>query len=124
MPAAHRKGDIGSGHACHFPPSAAIGGSPNVYVNGRPLMRVGDAYAPHGCVAGHAPPHPRALAQGSASVFINGRKAGRIGDAINCGGNAASASPNVFIGDEGPGGGSRASCQKSMAGQSMPFVKG
>ncbi|MBO0664122.1 PAAR domain-containing protein [Jiella sp. MQZ9-1] len=104
MPPAHRQGDIGSGHGCHFPPSAATGGSPDVFTNGRPQMRVGDTYAPRSCVAGHAGPHGRALAQGSASVFINGRKAGRLGD-------------------EGPGGG-RASCQKSMAGQSTPFVRG
>ncbi|MEF2074829.1 PAAR domain-containing protein [Consotaella aegiceratis] len=124
MPAAHRKGDIGSGHSCHFPPTPATGGSPNVFVNGRPLMRVGDAYVAHPCVAGHAGPHGRKLAEGSASVFINGRPAGRLGDAIDCGGNAQTASSNVFIGDEGPGGSGRAACQRSMAAQSMPFVKG
>lgn len=35
MPAAHRQADIGSRHACHFPPSAATGGSSDVFVNGR-----------------------------------------------------------------------------------------
>ncbi|MBO0664504.1 PAAR domain-containing protein [Jiella sp. MQZ9-1] len=123
MPAAHRRGDLGSGHGCHFPPSPATGGSENVFVNGRPLMRVGDSYAPHACVAGHAGPHGRALAEGSRSVFVNGRKAGRLGDAIDCGGTAASASSNVFIGDAGPTGG-RAVCQKAMARSSTPFVKG
>lgn len=125
MPPAHRRGDIGSGHACHFPPTPATGGSPDVYVNGRPLMRVGDSYVPHACVAGHAGPHGRALADGSATVFINGKPAGRKGDAIDCGGQAQTASGNVFIGDEEATPlSSRASCQAGMAGKSMPFVRG
>lgn len=134
MPPAHRRADIGSAHACHFPPSPATGGSPDVYVNDRPLMRVGDSYAPHACVAGHAGPHGRALAAGSATVFINGKPAGRIGDAIDCGGNAQTGSGDVFIGDDegkgagGGGAGSAASggtpCQASMAAQSMPTVRG
>jgi uncharacterized Zn-binding protein involved in type VI secretion len=127
MPAAHRKADIGSGHGCHFPPTPATEGSPDVYVNGRPLMRVGDAYVPHPCVLGHAPPHGRKLAKGSASVFINGKPAGRIGDAIDCGGKAQTGSSNVFIGDKGPktkGQSAKAACQKGMAAQSTPFVKG
>lgn len=100
MPPAHRKSDIGSGHGCHFPPSVAIGGSPDVFVNGQPLMRVGDTYETHTCTAGHAGPHGRALADGSISVFINGKPAGRIGDPIDCGGTAATGSPDVSIGDK------------------------
>lgn len=99
MPSAHRQDDIGSGHACHFPPSQATGGSPDVYVNSRPLMRVGDAYAPHGCPSCPEPSHGRSLATGSGSVFVNGKPAGRIGDAIDCGGQAADGSRNVEIGD-------------------------
>ena len=75
MPPAHRKSDLGSGHGCHFPPSAAVGGSPDVFVNGRPQMRVGDAYAAHGCPSCPEPAHGRALAQGSSTVFVNGRPA-------------------------------------------------
>ena len=121
MPKAHRRTDIGSGHGCHFPPTPAIGGSPDVYVNGRKLMRVGDKYVPHPCVVGHSGPHDRALADGSKSVYVNGKKAGRKGDPIDCGGNAQTASDNVYIGDKGGGGG--APCPKAMAKQSMPFVK-
>ena len=122
MPPAHRRGDIGAGHGCHFPPTPATGGSPNVFVNGRPLMRKGDAYVPHPCVMGHAPPHGRALSEGSASVFVNGEPAGRKGDAIDCGGAAMTASGDVFIGDRGSS--PKAECQKGMAAQSVPFVKG
>jgi uncharacterized Zn-binding protein involved in type VI secretion len=124
MPPAHRKGDIGSGHGCHFPPTPATGGIPDVFVNGKPLMRVGDAFAAHACPK-HGGGHDRALAEGSATVFINSMPAGRIGDAIDCGGQAQTGSSSVFIGDsEAPVLGAQASCQKSMAGQAMPFVKG
>lgn len=98
MPPAHRLGDIGSGHACHFPPTPATGGSPNVFVDGKPLMRVGDPYIPHGCGPCPAPPHGRALAAGSGTVFTNGKPTGRIGDAIDCGGTAATGSGDVIIG--------------------------
>jgi uncharacterized Zn-binding protein involved in type VI secretion len=99
---AARLGDIGSGHACHFPPSPAIAGSPDVFVNGLAAIRQGDPYAPHACPTCPAPPHPRALQSGSATVFINGKQAGRIGDPIDCGGAAAAGSPNVFIGQMRP----------------------
>lgn len=98
MPASTRLGDQGSGHACHFPPTSSIAGSPNVNVNGIKAVRKGDAYAPHGCGPCKVPPHPRALAAGSGSVYINGMPAGRVGDAINCGGNASKGSSDVFIG--------------------------
>ena len=34
MPAITRKGDVESGHDCHFPPTPATGGSPDVFVIG------------------------------------------------------------------------------------------
>ena len=49
MPAQARKGDLGSGHGCHFPPSNAAEGSPDVFMDGIAAARVGDAYAAHGC---------------------------------------------------------------------------
>lgn len=126
MPPAHRRSDTGSGHACHFPPSAATGGSPDVFVNGLALMRVGDAYEPHACTAGHAGPHGRKLAAGSRSVFVNGRPAGRIGDAIDCGGKAETGSGDVFIGDGAGAAPSNpsASCLQAMARAGVPFVRG
>ena len=98
IPAAHRQSDIGSGHECHFPPSTATGGSPDVYVNGKPLMRVGDSYQAHGCSSCPEPSHGRALAKGSGTVFVNGRPAGRVADAIDCGGQAENGSEDVTIG--------------------------
>lgn len=97
MPGLTRKDDIGSGHDCHFPPTSAIGGSPDVSIDGRPALRVGDAYDAHGCPSCPAPSHDRQLAAGSPTVFINGRPAGRIGDAISCGGAAATGSGTVVL---------------------------
>nr|WP_272210059.1 PAAR domain-containing protein [Marinicella sp. W31]MDC2875916.1 PAAR domain-containing protein [Marinicella sp. W31] len=77
MPPAHRKGDIGSGHGCHYRPAPATGGSGDDVINGKPAMHVGDSYAAHGCPTCPAPAYGRALAAGSPTVFINGRAAGR-----------------------------------------------
>jgi uncharacterized Zn-binding protein involved in type VI secretion len=101
---AARLGDIGSGHGCHFPPSPAIGGSPNILINNLKAIRKGDAYAPHACPTCPAPPHGRALSSGSPTVLFNNRQAGRIGDPIDCGGNASTGSPNVLIGGASPPG--------------------
>ena len=94
-----RLGDIASGHDCHFPPTPSIAGSPDVYVDGIPAVRQGDAYAPHACPSCPAPSHPRHLSGGSGSVFINGKPAGRAGDAISCGGSADQGSDSVSFGD-------------------------
>lgn len=99
MPKATRLGDIGSGHACHFPATPAISASGNVYVEGIAAVRQGDAYAPHACPTCPAPPHPRSLSAGSGSVFINGKPAGRVGDNISCGGKADAGAATVSIGD-------------------------
>ena len=90
-----RLGDLDTGHdACS--PTALVSASPNVYINGRAAGRVGDSYAPHGCVA--HPTHSGVIASGSASVYINGKAAGRIGDSVSCGGSVAVGSSNVMIG--------------------------
>lgn len=103
QPAA-RLTDLGSGHACHFPPSPAITGSPNVMINNLLAVRQTDSYLPHPCPACLIPPHPRNLAQGSATVYFNNLQAGRIGDPINCGGSHMVGSPNVLIGGTAPPG--------------------
>lgn len=95
MPAASRKGDLCSGHGC-FPPTPAIVGSPNVYVNAIPALRQGDAAAPHGC--SNCPPHGRAVSGGSGTVHVNGKPLARKGDAIDCGGSVAVGSGSVYAG--------------------------
>ncbi len=95
MPKATRLGDNDTGHnACA--PTALVTASIDVIINGKGAGRVGDSYAPHGCVA--HPTHSGVIASGSVTVFINGRAAGRIGDAVSCGGRVAVGSSNVLIG--------------------------
>lgn len=95
MSSATRLGDLDTGHdAC--PATALVTGSPNVFINGKAAGRVGDSYAPHGCII--HPSHSGTIASGSGSVFINGKPAGRIGDPVSCGGSVAEGSDNVFIG--------------------------
>lgn len=95
MPAQTRVGDANTGHdAC--PPTTLTSGSPNVFINGIPAGRVGDPYAPHGCIV--HPSHVGTISSGSGTVFINGIPAGRIGDSVSCGGSVAVGSPNVFVG--------------------------
>lgn len=95
MPAATRQGDNCTGHdACPAVPLVEY--SQDVNINGRGAGRVGDHYAPHGCVA-HSP-HPDNIAAGSSTVFINGRPAGRVGDSVSIGGTVQDGSGDVFIG--------------------------
>ncbi|WP_130099341.1 DUF3289 family protein [Siccibacter turicensis] len=100
MAEAARKDDIASGHGC-FPDTAITEGSPNVFINGQPAARVGDAVAPHGCTCGNGcGTHSRVIAEGASSVFINGKPAVAVGHSINCGGVVISGSSNVFIDSE------------------------
>lgn len=95
MPNATRLGDMDTGHdACA--PTALNSASSDVIINGKGAGRVGDSYAPHGCIA--HPSHSGTIESGSSSVFINGKAAGRIGDPVSCGGSVAEGSGNVFIG--------------------------
>ncbi|MCL2724717.1 MAG: PAAR domain-containing protein [Polyangiaceae bacterium] len=96
---AARLGDNGSGHGCHHLATPAIEGSPDIFINGRPAVRKGHAYAPHDCPRCKKPKHSRKLKEGSPTVFFNDQPAGRIGDAIDCGGKVVVGSPNVFIGE-------------------------
>ncbi len=70
--------------------------SGDVFINGKGAGRVGDTYAPHGCVTHTS--HAGHIASGSSTVNINGKQAARIGDPVSCGGSACEGSPNVFIG--------------------------
>lgn len=95
MAKATRLGDKDTGHdAC--PPTTLVTGSPDVFINGKAAGRVGDSYAPHGCI--NHPSHSGTIASGSSSVFINGKAAGRVGDPVSCGGSVAEGSSNVNIG--------------------------
>ncbi|HEX2569580.1 MAG TPA: PAAR domain-containing protein [Polyangia bacterium] len=74
-----------------------MSGSPNVQVNGRPALRVGDTGIHAACCGGNT----WTAQQGSATVFINGKPAYRMNDpSRHCGGmgRLIEGSPNVIVG--------------------------
>ena len=106
MPPAHRVGDKAlnpaDAHGCPACPHPVQGpgtsGSPDVFVNHMPQMRVGDPGMHVACCG----PNSWTVAEGSKSVFVNGIPPSRIGDATtHCGGSGKviQGSPNVIIGD-------------------------
>lgn len=89
-------------HGCPACPHTCIGpaiiGSPNVYVNNMPALRVSDLGMHAACCG----PNMWTATQGSSVVYINGMKAHRKGDEdMHCGamGKLTQGSPNVFVGD-------------------------
>lgn len=88
-------------HGCpacpHSVSGPALKGSPDVFVNNMPAMRVGDKGLHKVCCDGNN----WKVAKGSGTVFINGIAAARVGDMTShCGGigKVAKGSPNVFTG--------------------------
>ena len=111
-PEAGRLGDnskvSGDGHGCPACPHTAVGpailGSPNVYVNGKPALRVDDKGVHAACCG----PNMWTATAGAPHVFINSKAAHRKGDDdAHCGatGQLIQGSNNVFVGDGGGGGG-------------------
>lgn len=84
--------------ACPHPAiGPAVGGSPDVFVNKRPALRVGDPGVHAACCG----PNTWTAQQGSGTVFINGKAAHRLGDADkHCGGmgKLIEGSGNVIVG--------------------------
>lgn len=82
-------GDIGTDHE-GFPPSPVIAASPDVFLDGKPVVRQGDTLAPHD--KPNHPPHPRTIVGGIGSVLVNGKPIAVTGTAIGCGGVVIGAS--------------------------------
>lgn len=84
--------------ACPHPVTGpAIQGSPDVVVNGRPAVRVGD----QGIHAACCGPNMWKAAAGSGTVFVNNIAAHRLGDqTTHCGGSGTmiEGSDNVMTG--------------------------
>ncbi len=104
------------GHGClgctHPVTGPAVAGSPNVFVNSKPALRVGDPGIHAACCG----PNKWSAASGSATVFINGKAAHRMGDSTShCGGsgNLIAGSGNVFVGDSAGIGGAPAGNESS-----------
>lgn len=111
MPPQGRLGDQShcpaDAHGCpgcaHPVVGPAISGSPNVFVNGRPALRVDDVGIHAACCG----PNTWQATEGAPYVLINDRKAHRLGDADrHCGGQGKliEGSDNVIVGNAGSGG--------------------
>lgn len=114
MPPQGRLGDksqvMADAHGCPACPHPAVGpaiiGSPDVKVNGRPALRVGD----HGMHTACCNSNTWIAKAGSPTVFINNKAAHREGDEVtHCGGKGKliEGSPNVFVDDATTSGGGR-----------------
>lgn len=134
MPAQGRLGDKSQapadGHGCPACPHPVIGpavqGSPNVFVNSRPAVRVGDMGIHAACCG----PNMWKAVEGSATVFFNGKPAHRMGDKDqHCGGSGKliNGSSNVYVGDSGGSGAStpcdQAQLAKDAAKSGTPFFE-
>lgn len=99
---AHAAADAHGCSACaHTVTGPAIAGSPDVYIDCKPALRVGDPGVHSSCCGSNA----WTAAGGASTVFINGQPAHRLGDATqHCGGSGhlIEGSPDVFIGDQIP----------------------
>lgn len=105
MPGMGRLGDKSQAavdaHGCPVCPHAVVGpavkGSPDVMVNGKPALRVGDTGVHAACCG----PNTWTAIKGSATVLINNMPAHRMGDNdMHCGGPGTliEGSPDVIVG--------------------------
>lgn len=96
MPPITRIGDLSSGDPCGAPSHPPIVGSPNVFVEKIPAVRVGDQYADHACPASSS--HSSSASSGSSTVFVNGKPVHRIGDSVSCGSTSSKGAGTVSAG--------------------------
>jgi uncharacterized Zn-binding protein involved in type VI secretion len=78
------------------PPRKAVEGSPDVFIDGHAVVRVGDRWESHGCPA--HPPHVGKVVQGSDEVSVNGIPVARIGDPLDCGSKVRTGSEALYAG--------------------------
>lgn len=90
-----RVGDMSAGHVPTGPgPRPAVTGSPNVNIEGKAAVRVGDKWQGH-----HTPPF-ETHAAGSSKILINGKAAAMTNTLISCGeysGPSGSTSVNGVV---------------------------
>jgi len=91
-----RLGDLGVPHCS---PYVIATGSPNVFVNNRPMAAKGDFSSPHQKPGElDCPEHVAPIAKGSSSVRVNGRPVARVGDSLSGCTFVATGSFDVFTG--------------------------
>jgi uncharacterized Zn-binding protein involved in type VI secretion len=95
MPNPVVQGSASTGDPCGAPPRAPSAFSGDVFIEGKPVVRQGDAYLPHACPG--APPHGATASAGSPNVNVNGKPIHRVGDAISCGSSGANGAGSVNV---------------------------
>jgi len=95
MPAAARKGDAGVVHCSGY---VIAEGSPDVFVNGKPVARKGDQSTSHLRPGSPCPSHVAPIEGSSSTVFVNGRGLARVGDGLTACTSIAQGSPDVVVG--------------------------
>ena len=97
MPAVHRQDDLTTGHSCseggYAPPTTPASFSPDVFVDGKAVVRNGDEITPHQCAGSNH----SGVYMGSHTVFVNNQPVQIVGDPISCGDTVAQGSPDVFV---------------------------
>lgn len=92
MPGVHRQSDLTCGHGC-WPPQIPESWSPDVFVNGLPVVRNGDKRVVHCC----PPPCHGATYIGVNTVFANGACIQRIGHPLDCDDTVCKGSGDTFV---------------------------
>ena len=96
MPAVARQGDAGAVHCSGYTIAA---GSPDVFVDGRPVARGGDSSTVHQKPQGNkCVPHVSQIITQSGSVFVNGKPVAVVGDRLSECTQIIQGSESVFIG--------------------------
>lgn len=88
--------DLCSGHPegpTFFPPRPPLSASTDVYVDGIPVVRMGDLWNPH---TNLLDVHIGVSSGGSPTVFVNGLPVMRMTDPIDCGSVAMMGSTTTF----------------------------
>jgi uncharacterized Zn-binding protein involved in type VI secretion len=96
MPAVARQGDAGAVHCSGY---TIATGSPDVFIDGRPVARDGDSSSVHQKPSGKkCVPHVSKIIATSATVFVNNRPIAVVGDRLSECTQIIQGSPSVFIG--------------------------
>lgn len=96
MPAVARQGDVGAVHCSGY---TIATGSPDVFIDGRPVARNGDSSTVHQKPQGNkCVPHVSQIIATGSSVFVNGQPVAVVGDRLSECTQIIQGSESVFIG--------------------------
>ena len=89
-----RLGDMSTGHD-GYPGRPNNSASPDVFVNGIPMHRIGDTWPAH---SNGSNSHSSVTVGSGQTIFCNGMGIALVGDMLDCGDTIAEGSPNSFCG--------------------------